>query len=76
MVVNFSLIIFIDSVKTTTLTDRRQLSILHNRMEKARSIPSGTNLEQIFWVEVVSTTCYLINRSPTSALVDKIPMKA
>ena len=36
---------------------------------------SGVGLEQKFWAEVVITACYLINRSPTSALVEKTPME-
>jgi hypothetical protein len=42
-------------------------------MEKARSMLSGAGLEQEFWVEAVSTTCYLVNRSPSSALDDTTP---
>lgn len=45
-------------------------------MEKARSMLSGTSLEQRFWVEVVSIACYLINKSPTLALVDKTLIEA
>ena len=43
--------------------------------ERARSMLSGVGLEQFFY-EVATTTCYLINRSPTSALVEKKPMEA
>ena len=32
-------------------------------------------MEQIFWAEAIATTCYLINMSPTSALVDKTTME-
>ena len=42
-------------------------------MEKARSMLSGVGLGQEFWALVVDTACYLKNRSPTSALVDKTP---
>lgn len=45
-------------------------------MEKARSMLSSAGLKQKFWAEAVATACYLINRSPTSALVDKTPMEA
>lgn len=45
-------------------------------MEKARSMLSGAGLEQTFWAKVVATTCYLLNHSPTSILVDKTPMEA
>ena len=42
-------------------------------MEKARSMLSGAGLGQEFWALAIDTTRYLKNRSPTSALVDKIP---
>jgi hypothetical protein len=42
-------------------------------MEKARSMLNGAGLGQEFWVEAVSTTCYLVNRSPSSALDDTNP---
>jgi hypothetical protein len=42
-------------------------------MEKSRSMLSSVGLGQEFWVEVVGTTCYLVNRSPSSALDDKTP---
>ncbi|GLJ29753.1 hypothetical protein SUGI_0587340 [Cryptomeria japonica] len=45
-------------------------------MEKARSMLSGAGLEQKFWAEAIATACYLINRSPTLSLVDKMPMEA
>jgi hypothetical protein len=34
---------------------------------------SGARLGQEFWPEAVSTTCYLVNRSPSSALDDTTP---
>lgn len=42
-------------------------------IDRAQSMLSSVNLEQRFWAEVVHTACYLVNRSPTSALVDKTP---
>jgi hypothetical protein len=42
-------------------------------MEKARSILSGVRLGHEFWVEVVGTTGYLVNQSPSSVLDDKNP---
>jgi hypothetical protein len=42
-------------------------------MEKSRSMLSGAGLGQEFWAEAVGTTCYLVNRSPSSALDDKTP---
>jgi hypothetical protein len=40
-------------------------------MEKARSMLNGVGLGQEFWAEAVGTTCYLVNRSPSSMLDDK-----
>ena len=45
-------------------------------MEKARSMLSGARLEKKLWDEAIATACYLINRYPTSSLVDKTPMEA
>jgi hypothetical protein len=42
-------------------------------MEKARSMLSGVGLEHDIWAKVVSTTCYLVNRSPSSTLDDTTP---
>jgi hypothetical protein len=42
-------------------------------MEKARSMLSGVRLGQELWAEAVSTACYLVNRSPSSALDDTTP---
>eukprot|EP00253_Pinus_taeda_P007554 PITA_07554 len=42
-------------------------------MERARSMLSGAGLGHEFWVEVVETACYLVNRSPSSTLEDKTP---
>jgi hypothetical protein len=40
-------------------------------MEKERSMLSGAKLGQEFWAEALGTSCYLVNRSPSSALDDK-----
>eukprot|EP00253_Pinus_taeda_P025870 PITA_25870 len=44
-------------------------------MERARSMLSGAGLGQEFWAKVVDTACYLVNRSPSSALEDKTPQE-
>ena len=44
-------------------------------MERERSMLSGAGLGQEFWVEAVDTACYLVNRSPSSALDDKTPQE-
>jgi hypothetical protein len=40
-------------------------------MEKSRSMLSGVGLGQEFWAEAVGIACYLVNRSPSSTLVEK-----
>ena len=42
-------------------------------MGKARSLPSGARLGQELWAEAMDISCYLVNRSPSSALEDKTP---
>eukprot|EP00253_Pinus_taeda_P016903 PITA_16903 len=44
-------------------------------MERARSMLSGARLGQEFWTEAVETSCYLVNRSPSSELEDKTPQE-
>eukprot|EP00253_Pinus_taeda_P015913 PITA_15913 len=36
---------------------------------------SGARLGQNFWAKAVDTACYLVNRSPSSALSDKTPQE-
>ena len=43
--------------------------------EKERSMLSSAGIGQEFWTEAVETTCYLVNQSPTSALIDKTPQE-
>eukprot|EP00253_Pinus_taeda_P014620 PITA_14620 len=44
-------------------------------MEKARSMLSGAGLGEEFLVDAADTTCYLVNRSPSSALEDNTPQE-
>ena len=44
-------------------------------MERARSMLSGVRLGHKFWAEAMETTCYLVNRSPSSTLEDKTPQE-
>eukprot|EP00253_Pinus_taeda_P036286 PITA_36286 len=38
-------------------------------------MPSGAWLGQEFWVKAVEIACYLVNRTPSSALEDKTPQE-
>jgi hypothetical protein len=42
-------------------------------MEKARCMLNGAGIGQELWAEAMGTACYLVNRSPSSALGDKTP---
>jgi hypothetical protein len=44
-------------------------------MEKARCMLSGARIGQELWAEAVGIACYLVNRSPSSALGDKTPQE-
>ncbi|XP_056691994.1 uncharacterized mitochondrial protein AtMg00710-like [Spinacia oleracea] len=44
-------------------------------LERARCMLSQENLGKYFWEEVVATACYLVNRSPHSALDFKSPLE-
>jgi hypothetical protein len=44
-------------------------------MEKKRCILNGVRLGKELWEEAVGTTCYLVNRSPSSTLDDKTPQE-
>ena len=44
-------------------------------MEKVRCMLSNAPLAKSFWVEVTSTSCYLINRSPSVAIKKKTPQE-
>eukprot|EP00253_Pinus_taeda_P013906 PITA_13906 len=44
-------------------------------MEREKNMLIGARLGQEFWVEAVETTCYLINRPPSSASEDKTPQE-
>jgi transposase InsO family protein len=42
-------------------------------MEKSRCMLIGVGLGQEFWAEAVGIACYLVKKSPSSALDDKTP---
>jgi hypothetical protein len=68
----------IASQKTTPYTPQNNGVVERmNRMltEKTRCMLSGVELGKELWAEVVGIACYLINRSPSSALDDKTPQE-
>ncbi|GJW95624.1 retrovirus-related pol polyprotein from transposon TNT 1-94 [Tanacetum coccineum] len=44
-------------------------------LERARAMLATTSLGKSFWAEVVNTACYMINRSPSTAVELKTPME-
>ena len=42
-------------------------------MEKVHCMHSNIGLPKSFWAEVASTACFLVNRSPSSAIDKKTP---
>ena len=44
-------------------------------MEKVWCMLSNTRLPKSFWSEAASTACYLINRSPSTAIEKKTPLE-
>eukprot|EP00253_Pinus_taeda_P027973 PITA_27973 len=44
-------------------------------LERARSMLSNVGLQKELWTEAVATTCYVINRSPSTAIGCKIPQE-
>ena len=44
--------------------------------EMARSMLQGKNLPKNFWAEAVNTAVYILNRSPTKAMLNKTPYEA
>ncbi|GJU28472.1 retrovirus-related pol polyprotein from transposon TNT 1-94 [Tanacetum coccineum] len=44
-------------------------------LERARAVLATASLGKSFWVEAVNTACYMINRSPSTAVELKTPME-
>ena len=44
-------------------------------LERARSMLSNAGLQKELWTEAVATACYVINRSPSTAIGCKIPQE-
>jgi transposase InsO family protein len=61
----------IDRHKTTSYTPQ-QNSVVERMsktlLERARSMLSNDNLQQELWAEVVTTSCHMVNRSPSIAI--------
>ncbi|KAG8503402.1 hypothetical protein CXB51_001378 [Gossypium anomalum] len=58
-------------------SDQNGIAERMNRMivEKVRCMLSNANLPKLFWAEVASTACFLINRSPSVAIEKKTPQE-
>jgi len=68
----------IEQQNTTTYTPKKNgVAERMNKMlmERERSMLRGARLGQEFSVEIVETTCYLVNRSPSLALEGKTPQE-
>jgi transposase InsO family protein len=68
---NYSKEFGIDRHKTTSYSPQKNKLVERMNMtllERARSMLSNDNLQHELWVEVVSTTCYLLNRSPSTTI--------
>jgi transposase InsO family protein len=68
----------IEKQKTTPYTPQQNgVAEIMNKMlmEKERCMFSGVGLGQELWAEAVGIACYLVNRSPSSALNDKTPQE-
>ena len=73
---NYSKEFGIDSNKTTAYTPQQNGVVEHMNMtllERARSILSNANVQQELWAKAVTTTCYLVNWSPSKEMECKIP---
>ncbi|KAL4376081.1 hypothetical protein GQ457_02G039440 [Hibiscus cannabinus] len=44
-------------------------------LERTRAMLRAASLEKAFWAEAVNTTCYLVNRAPSTAIELKTPME-
>ena len=60
-----------DKHRTTAYTPQQNRVVERMNMtliERARSMLSNANLQQELWAEAVTTTCYLVNRSPSTTI--------
>jgi hypothetical protein len=46
-----------------------------NLLERTRTMLKASDLRKPLWAEVVNTVCYVINRSPSTAIEMKTPME-
>eukprot|EP00253_Pinus_taeda_P031288 PITA_31288 len=68
----------IERHNTTVYTPQQNGVVEHMNMtllERARSMLSNAGLQTELWTEAVATTCYVINRSPSTAIGCKIPQE-
>jgi transposase InsO family protein len=67
-------------VRHRTCTGTPQQNGIAERMnrtlcDKARSMLSHSGLGKDFWAEAINTACYLVNRSPSTAIECKTPFE-
>jgi hypothetical protein len=67
-------------MQTTTRYTPQQNGVAERKnqaiMNMARTLLKEKNLSNMFWVEVVACSVYLLNRSPTTSLKMKVPQEA
>nr|GEX52189.1 hypothetical protein [Tanacetum cinerariifolium] len=60
-------------IKCLSMDNGEQMNMI--LLERARAMLATTSLGKSFWVEAVNTTCYVINRPPSTAAELKTPME-
>nr|GEW57920.1 Gag-Pol polyprotein [Tanacetum cinerariifolium] len=56
-------------------TQSRRKWMNRTLLERARAMLATTSLGKSFWAEAINTACYVINRSPSTAVELKTPME-
>ncbi|KAE8728217.1 L-aspartate oxidase [Hibiscus syriacus] len=59
--------------KATSRLNKEQMN--RTLLERTRAMLRDASLEKSFWAEAVKTTCYFVNRAPSTAIELKTPME-